>query len=182
VIEGKLKAASKNGAFCAFCAHFFKLRNRAEAYTSTAEFSPLIKDKKHARHPLIALIAQIFRGPESPITGTTRRTWFAYFAHFYKETKTRRASKRKRSAANAPKMPKKIEFYLILQKSKIEWSKRDRHLGKRSLLQTTGKLGISIAVCWGEYFERGARHWPERVSYPTHEQVYWCAWRPNQKT
>jgi hypothetical protein len=33
--------------------------------------------------------------------------------------------------------------------------KRDRHLGKRSLLQTEGKLGISSAMCWREYLEAG---------------------------
>ena len=36
--------------------------------------------------------------------------------------------------------------------------KRDRHLRKRSLLQTEGKVGISSAVCWREYLEAGESH------------------------
>src|ERR1700722_10119002 len=40
--------------------------------------------------------------------------------HFYNGTKTGRGSKRRRSASNTLKRPKTIEFYRILQKSKIQ--------------------------------------------------------------
>ncbi len=66
MIEGKPQAC------IALLPLWLKLRDLAEPYVDRTVRQPLNKDKEHARHPLIALtalIAQVFREPESSIAG-----------------------------------------------------------------------------------------------------------------
>jgi hypothetical protein len=64
---------------------------------------------------------------------TPERGKTAKLAHFCNGIKTGRGSKRERSAANAPKKPKRIEFYRILQKSKTQGKPGHVHPNLRSL-------------------------------------------------
>ena len=158
---------------------------------STTQFSGSLIWIEHARHPLttlITLITHIFREPESPNAGSASSglsSLTSLSSHISTtETKTGRGSKRKLERCQCPQKAKndrilsnftKIEnLEEVCYRPKASWEFRLLCVGASSSKPVSPGPPLR-----NHQLGRGAGHWPERVSYPIHEQVYWCAWRPN---